>query len=465
MLQDQRHALTQASEMLQLLLLLPVIGAPTSQQRPNLVLLLSDDHPHDHLASAGHPLLSTPHLDALAGNGVRFERAFTSTPICAAARATLLTGLSERAHGYTFTRPPLSEDLRSSSVPALLRDAGYRVGLVGKLGVRLGPDGVDGLFDSHVPGTLPYRTMEGDQPHLTERNARSAVEFITADSSAPFCLFLWFQAPHAADGDPRQYIWPPELDSLYEDSELPPLPPTSRPEFFAGLPEFLRESLNRDRFFWRFDTPEKRQQMTRGYLRLLTAMDRAVGRVTECLEQEGLSDSTVVLFTGDNGYFLGERGFAGKWTMHDRSIRIPLILHDPRLPARLRGVTSPALVSHLDIPPTLLELAGIEPPPRMQGRSLLPLLRGEPVTWREEVFTEHLWEHPRIPRTEGLRTDRWKYIRYLDHPEYEELYDLQSDPHEAQNLAAAPEHAERLAELRSRCTAAARAAAGDGAPR
>ena len=192
--------------MLQLLLLLPVIGAPPSQQRPNLVLLLSDDHPHDHLASAGHPLLSTPHLDALAGNGVRFERAFTSTPICAAARATLLTGLSERAHGYTFTRPPLSEELRSSSVPALLRDAGYRVGLVGKLGVRLGPAGVDGLFDSHVPGTLPYRTMEGDQPHLTERNARSAVEFITADSSAPFCLFLWFQAPHAADGDPRQYL-------------------------------------------------------------------------------------------------------------------------------------------------------------------------------------------------------------------------------------------------------------------
>jgi arylsulfatase A-like enzyme len=150
--------------------------------------------------------------------------------------------------------------------------------------------------------------------------------------------------------------------------------------------------------------------------------------------------------------------------MHERSVRVPLLVRDPRLPGARRGVTLDALVSHLDLPPTLLELAGVEVPAGMQGRSLLPLLRGDAIPWREELFTEHLWDHPRLPRTEGLRTERWKYIRYLDHPEYEELYDLEADPHEARNLAGAPEHAGRLAELRARCASAAEAAGGE-APR
>jgi arylsulfatase A-like enzyme len=431
------------------------------------VLLLGDDHPHDHLGVAGHPRLRTPALDALASGGARFTHALVSTPICAAARATLLTGRAERAHGYTFTRPPLGEALRRESLPRLLRDAGYRVGLVGKLGVNLGPGGADELFESFVPGTAPYTTRgPGGEalPHLTERNAGRAVEFLRVDDPRPFCLFLWFQAPHAEDANPEQFVWPAEEDALYRDGELPPLPSTAEPAFFEALPEFLRTGLNRERYHWRFDTPEKRERMTRAYYRLLSAMDRAVGRVLEALEEEGLEDRTVVVYTGDNGYFLGERGYAGKWTMHERSVRVPLLVRDPRLPGARRGVTLDALVSHLDLPPTLLELAGVEVPAGMQGRSLLPLLRGDAIPWREELFTEHLWDHPRLPRTEGLRTERWKYIRYLDHPEYEELYDLEADPHEARNLAGAPEHAGRLAELRARCASAAEAAGGE-APR
>jgi arylsulfatase A-like enzyme len=440
---------------------------PADGQRPNLVLLLGDDHPHDLLGCAGHPVLRTPALDRLAATGTRFRRALVSTPICAAARATLLTGRTERAHGYTFTRPPLDEGLRRESLPRLLRDAGYRVGLVGKLGVNLGPGGAGELFEELHPGTAPYlaRDAAGEAlPHLTERNAEHAVAFLRAEDPRPFCLFLWFQAPHAEDANPEQFVWPAEEDALYRDGELPPLPATAEPAFFEALPDFLRTGLNRERFHWRFDTPEKRERMTRGYYRLLTAMDRAVGRVLEALEEEGLAERTVVVYTGDNGYFLGERGYAGKWTMHERSVRVPLLVRDPRLPRDRRGVTLDALVSHLDLPPTLLELAGVPVPAAMQGRSLLPLLRGEAPAWREELFTEHLWDHPRLPRTEGLRTERWKYIRYLEHPEYEELYDLEADPHEARNLAGAPEHAGRLADLRARCDAAAVAAGGE-APR
>ena len=427
---------------------------PTAPARPNLVLIVSDDQPHDHLGCAGHPILQTPALDSLAETGVRFTHAFTSTPICAAARATLLTGRTERAHGYTFTRPPLGEALCAESLPRLLRDAGYRVGIVGKLGVNLDPEDAAQMFEVLERGTLPYAKKDG---HLTERNAERAVEFLSDDDPRPFCLLLWFQAPHAEDSNPEQYVWPEALDELYVDCALPEPGPTESAEFFESQPQFLREGLNRERFHWRFDSEEKRARMLRGYYRMLSAMDRGVGRVLETLAERGLEERTVVAFTGDNGYFLGERGFAGKWTMHERSIRVPFLVCDPRLPARA-GTTSEALVSHLDVAPTLLDLAGVEVPAGMQGRSLLPLLRGERESVREEVFCEHLWEHPRIPRTEALRTERYKYIRYLDHPDFEELYDLEEDPHEARNLAGHADQTARLDRLRARCDAAALAA-------
>jgi arylsulfatase A-like enzyme len=428
--------------------------APAAPELPNLVLIVSDDQPHDALGCAGHPVLETPALDSLAETGVRFTHAFTSTPICAAARATLLTGRTERAHGYTFSRPPLASDLCAESLPRLLRDAGYRVGLVGKLGVNLRPEDAALMFEELKRGTLPYAREEG---HLTERNAERAVEFLSDDDPRPFCLLLWFQAPHAEDSNAAQYVWPEALDELYADCDLPEPGPTESAEFFESLPPFLREGLNRERFHWRFDSQEKRARMLRGYYRMLSAMDRGVGRVLETLTERGLEESTVVAFTGDNGYFLGERGYAGKWTMHERSIRVPFLVRDPRLSARV-GATSEALVSHLDIAPTLLDLAGVEVPAGMQGRSLVPLLRGETDSLREEVFCEHLWEHPGLPRTEGLRTERYKYIRYLDHPEYEELYDLWADPQEARNLAERADQAARLERLRARCDAAALAA-------
>ncbi len=191
--------------------------------------------------------------------------------------------------------------------------------------------------------------------------------------------------------------------------------------------------------------------MVRGYYRMLSGVDRGIGRILGLLDDLDLRDNTIIVLMGDNGYFLGERGFAGKWTMHERSIRVPLIVVDPRRNENLHGREIDAFALNIDLAPSLLDWAGLDVPSSMQGRSLRPLIAGERPAWREEVFTEHLWNFDRIPRTEALRTSEWKYIRYLDYPEFEELYDLTNDPREVLNLARDPEHSTHLAELRSRC--------------
>jgi arylsulfatase A-like enzyme len=435
-------------------------AAASGDARPNLLVLVTDDHPFDALGCAGHPILRTPHMDGLAARGVLFTHAFVTTPICAASRATLFTGRYERAHGYTFTRPPLRDKLVRESYPSLLRTAGYRVGFVGKLGVRLPPEGREEMFDAFEPGTYPYfreRTNDtsGESParHLTELNVDRAIAFLSESSGGPFCLSVSFQAPHAEDDNPEQYVWPASCDGLYADDPIPPAD-NSDAAFFDALPSFLRTGLNRERWHWRFDTPEKRARMVRGYYRMLSGVDAGIGRLVSALDELRLADNTVILLIGDNGYFLGERGYAGKWTMHDRSTRVPLIVCDPRRARDERGARLDAFALNLDVAPTLLDLAGVEVPAGMQGHSLQPLLDGAAAPWREEVFTEHLWEFERIPRTEGLRTRDWKYVRYLDHPEYEELYDLSSDPSEARNLANDEAHARQLTALRERCALA-----------
>lgn len=439
------------------------------ETRPGIVVLVSDDQRADALSCAGHPILRTPHLDRLAAEGVRFDRAFVTTSICAASRATLLTGLYRRAHGFTFGTPPLGRRFTRASYPRMLREAGYRTGFVGKLGVKLPRGESRAMFDDFRPlSRNPYFKKQpgGGLRHLTDLIADHAVDFLRDTTPyRPFCLSVSFHAPHAEDGDPRQYLWPQAFDGMYDDVEIPP-PPTSDPAFFEKLPRFQRESLNRVRWRWRF-TPDKREDMTRGYYRMISGMDAAVGRILAELERLGLEKSTVVVFTSDNGYFLGERGFAGKWTIHEPSIRVPLIVRDPALPERLRGAVLSPMVLNLDLAPTILDLAAVRPPATMQGRSLVPWLRGErPADWRTGFFYELLFDHPRIPKCEGLRTERWVYVRYFEQdPVYEELYDLENDPHEERNLATDPAFARVLERLRLATAQAARQAASAGGQR
>ncbi len=442
-----------------LALALLLVGCDTQDrqevQRPNLLLILTDDQRSDMLGSK-HPFLETPHMDLLASEGFRFENAFVTTPICAASRASILTGLVERTHQYTFGTQPLAVELADQSYPTLLRAAGYNTGHVGKFGVATEPRAIEQMFDSYVPFVAhPYfrEQADGSVRHLTDITADSAIQYLrSADPTGPFALTVSFNAPHADDGEQQQFFWPEAMDGKYMDVALPD-PPLSDPAFFEALPEFLKEaSLNRVRWYWRFDTPEKSREMTRGYLRMITGVDAAIGRILGELESLDIADNTIVILMGDNGYFLGERGYAGKWLPYELSIRVPLIVFDPRVERESRGKLPELPVLNIDIAPTLLDMAGVEIPNSMQGRSIAPLLAGDSLAdWRTDFFIEHLFDHPEIPKHEGVRDEQFKYARYFEQePVYEELYDLQADPMEMRNLVGDPDYLAVLTRLRMR---------------
>ncbi|MBM4059901.1 MAG: sulfatase [Planctomycetes bacterium] len=434
----------------------PPTRAPEPPSRPpNILLLLLDDLRHDVLGCAGDRIAVTPAIDALAARGVRFRNAFVTTSICAASRASIFTGLYERTHGYTFGTPPLTDEHLAASYPALLRRHGYRTGFVGKFGVAASAEARKFMFDEFVPLQWPYskRQPDGSFRHLTDITGDRALGFLDGCSAAtPWCLSISFHAPHAEDDKPRQYVWSAATDGLYADAVFPARG-TMAPGFFAALPGFLRETESRKRFLWRFDEPEKRQQMLRGYYRMVADVDAVIGRIVQELTSRGLVENTVILFTSDNGYFLGERGFADKWYLYDPSVRVPLIVVDPRLPALRAGAVSDLMALNVDLAATIGELAGVREAPPTQGQSLVPLLHGRaPVAWRTDFFYEHLLEHPGIPKSEGVRDERWTYVRWFAQaPVVEELYDHLADPDEAHDLVADPEHAAVLARLRARC--------------
>jgi arylsulfatase A-like enzyme len=426
-------------------------------RNPNILFLLVDDQRNDTLGCAGHPIIKTPVIDSLAAGGVRFRNAFVTTSICAASRASILTGLFERTHRYTFGTPPLSAANMAKSYPALLRAAGYRTGFIGKYGVRTEGEPESAMFDyfkSH--GGNPYfkQQPDGSLRHETEVAGDRAIDFLEGNPEGrPFCLSISFNASHAADWDLENHFpWPKAVDGMYEDVEIP-APRLSDPAIFENHPEFLKTSMNRKRYFWRWDTPEKFQKNMRAYFRMLSGIDRVIGRIRRELEQRGLADNTVIVYTADNGYYMGDRGFAGKWTHYEQSLRVPLIVYDPRLSKAKQRAVRDEMALNIDVPPTILQLAGVEIPTHYQGSSLTPLLQGKHVSdWRNDFFCEHLLDNPDIPKWEGVRGERYVYARYFEQePVYEFLHDLETDPDQLVNLAADPEYSEILAAMSKRC--------------
>lgn len=419
---------------------------------PNIIFILTDDQRWDALGYAGNEIIQTPHMDRLAAEGIYFENAFVTTPICAASRASIITGMYERTHDFTFGTPPLAQEYVDISYPRLLHEAGYRTGFFGKLGMNLAGRSDTSIFDEiYTTGTNGYFRLVGEgwgeHVHLTDHTTDRAIDFIkNGNDRQPFCLSVSYNAPHADDSSPQQYFWPERYDSLYADVTIPgPAPGES--EYLEALPDFLQDSLymGRIRWRWRYDNPEKYQRMVKGYYRMITTIDDNIGRIRETLAQEGVADNTIIILMADNGYFLGERGLAGKWLMYDNSLRVPLILYDPRA-GQQRTVSE--MVLNIDVAPTIIDFAGLNIPAAIQGQSLRPFTQGQVSNWRESFYCEHLYDLDYIPKSEGIRTRRWKYFRYLDHPQVEELYDLVNDPLEVNNLAGRPEHQDRLQELR-----------------
>ncbi|MAS91975.1 MAG: mucin-desulfating sulfatase [Verrucomicrobiales bacterium] len=437
--------------------LIPVASA--DEAKPNVIFILSDDHRWDRLGCAGHPILQTPTLDALAAEGTRFSNMFVTTSICAASRATIFTGLYERTHGYTFGTPPISKEHTNTSYPALMKKAGYRTGFVGKFGVGMEGQGNKEIFDwFHEVGRNPYfhKMPDGSLRHESEICGDEAIGFIKESvKDGPFCLSISFNAAHAEDSDRRpgigHYPWPKAVEGLYEDIPMPE-PRLSSPQIFEAHPQFLKDSMNRDRYYWRWDTPEKFQTNLRAYYRMITGLDKVIGRVRSALDELGVAENTVIVFAGDNGYYEGQRGFAGKWSHYEESLRVPLIIFDPRVEESNQGQVCDLMVLNADIAPTILEYGGVSIPEVYQGRGLKQLVEGaDPAEWREDTFVEHLMDHPDIPKWEGVRDSRYVYARYFEQdPPFEFLHDLEKDPDELTNLVTDPASEEILEKMRSR---------------
>ncbi len=426
----------------------------STANRPNIIFILTDDQRWDTMGCAGNPIIQTPVMDSLAKNGIRFDKAFVTSPACAPSRATIYTGLYERTHDWTFGRQHLAKVYTDTSFPVHLRNAGYRTGIVGKWDTRTEDnDARKKMFDYEYLNNWPYfKEIDGKQVHLTNVFGDKAVQFIQdSKSEQPFFLSLCFHAPHAENQDPEQFYWPPSCDDLYKDVTIPETD-TMDAEFFETQPEYLKNHFNRiDRWFRRFDTREKYQKMIKGYYRMISGIDIEIGKILKELKNLAIDDNTIIILMGDNGYFLGERGFGGKFLLYEPSIRVPLIIYDPRKDASRRNIVQGQMALNLDIAPTILDMAGVAIPAEMQGRSLMPLLNGEKVDWRTDFICEYDCKEFDTIRSEGLRTEKWKYIRYMDYPDSEELYDIENDPMEKNNLAKNALYRKQLIECRTRC--------------
>lgn len=434
-------------------------GESCEERAPNIVLLYADDWRHDTLGCADNPTVRTPHLDRLAAEGVRFTDAMVTTAICGISRASLLTGQWMSRHGNrgfdAFTTP------WDETLPGLLRAQGYWTGHVGKWHCGKFPAE---RFDvgKAYSGRHWITRHDGSEVHVTAQNQADALEFLrTRPTEKPFFLTVAFFAPHAEDDHPEQYRPQPSSAAWYRDVTIP-VPPTATALHTAALPVFLADPRNEGRRRWslRFDTAEKYQRMMTNYLRLCSEVDAACGAISAELERLELARDTIVVFTSDNGYFHGEKGLADKWYPYEESIRVPLIIRDPRLPKARHGTTSAAFALNVDLAPTLLAAAGVDAPRAMQGRDLGPWLRGSTsADWRTEYFYEHpvIRAVDFIPSSEALVTRQLKYIRWPDHG-VEELFDLARDPREEHDQSADPERAAELVDLRRSLTAASAAA-------
>ena len=465
------------------------------RERPNILFFLTDNQHWTSMGAAGNDIIKTPHMDGLAERGVLFENSFVTTPICGASRASFLTGLYRRSHGFDFRTAPFRKGLVNLSYPALLKNTGYHSGFIGKFGIE--SDGYLSLeseaatldamfhrfdnFEHWGPDGYFERQSDGTLRHLTDVTGDKVIDFLQQWSDLtpdyPFCLSVSFNAPHCQDDDPRQYIWPESVDHLYHDDRIP-VPETAAPDFIESQPDFIKTSENRERWLRRFGTPEMFQENMKGYFRMVSGVDLAIGRVMEKLDVLGIADNTVIIFTSDNGMFFGERGLSDCWLLYEDSIRVPLVVMDPRLPVSRQGARSDQFALNIDISPTIIELGGLPVPDAVQGESLLPLLEGLDTDWRTDFYCEHLFEHPLIPKSEGLRSVRWKYINYIERPasdeeqrregnlqavrgaglgsrvrggnRYEELYDLEADPLETMNVIDDWRYQETLEKLMER---------------
>lgn len=460
--------------------------------RYNIVYIMTDDHTGQMMSCYDTRYIETPNLDRIARDGVRFTNSFVANSLSGPSRACMLTGKHSHANGFTDNTTCVF-DGSQQTLPKLLQTAGYQTAIVGKWHLESMPTGFD--YWEILPGQGDYYnpdfiTMNNDtvreKGYLTNIITDKSIDWLEKgrDKEQPFCLFIHHKAIHRD--------WLPELKylTLYEDKEFS-MPDNfyddyeGRPAAAAqtmsiakdmdiiydtkmyreGMKSRLKKAYGRkikrltpeDRVaydavydsitdvFFRENTQGKElvewkyQRFMRDYAKVVKSLDDNVGRVLDYLEKAGLLDNTLVVYTSDQGFYMGEHGWFDKRFMYEESMRTPLVMRLPKDFQKRGDITE--LVQNIDYAPTFLELAGVEIPDDIQGISLMPLLKGEhPQDWRSSLYY-HFYEYPAehmVKRHYGVRTERYKLIHFYDDIDQWELYDLQTDPTEMNNLFDKP---------------------------
>ena len=448
---------------------------------PNILFIMTDDQRQDSMSAYGNRVLKTPNMDRIANEGIRFQESFVTNSLCAPSRVSYLTGLYSFAHGV-WTNGDGPQFYNGSGIRAdqrtfvqLLREAGYYTGLAGKWHLKSMPAGFDEwvIFpwqgEYHNPDMIANGVRLRMRGHADDVTGDQALEFLAhRPKDRPFCLLYQFKSPHRS--------WTPaeRFATALDDVDVPV--PATFEEKLEGKPDAVRaaDMALADLPDFRDQVPadlppaeRKRrnyQLMVKNYYRVLMSVDENVGRVLDYLDRNGLADNTIVVYTSDNGFFLGEHGLYDKRLMYEPSIRVPTAI---RYPARIKAgmVDRSHMVLNVDMAPTLLQLAGVPVPHGLHGRSMMPLLLGAEVPWRDAFLYEY-YEYPAghcARKNRGIRTDRWKLIHFFEQPQEWELYDLKADPAETKNLAASPSHAGVMTSLKARM-ATLRRELGDSDP-
>lgn len=450
-----------------------VAHAAENGDRPNILYIMSDDHAAQAISAYGDFLAEaapTPNIDRIADEGMRFDNCFVTNSICTPSRAVIFTGKYSHVNGvYKFT----ALDQRQATLPKLMQKAGYQTGFVGKYHLHSNPVGFD--YWSVLPGQGRYHNPQfvemGDESDTgwVAKGERTTYEGHSSDvigdkalaylknmreADEPFILFCHFKAPH----DTWQYA--ERYETLFADVDLPE--PATLFDDYATRSDALPNTLQYIGSRWGNHTNFKReteglegdelkraqyQLYIKKYLRCVRGVDDNVGRILDYLDESGLAENTIVVYTADQGFFLGEHGLYDKRFMYEEALRMPLLI---RWPGHVHpGAVRDEMVLNLDFAPTLLSAAGQAVPEEMQGRSFLPMLEGGQIDgWRESMYYRYYFSHFDTEPHYGVRTQTHKLI-YFNRTGQWELFDLKADPLEMNNVYDDPAYTEILQELKA----------------